>query len=127
MLFIAGKVLQTGRRENEVMIPNVDQSWYINYHYRMKITIDRVGRVVIPKELRRRYHLQPGTELEIAGDARGIRIAPARTMPSLVSKDGILVHHGEDGDLQRQDLDVGAFIVSQRAQRDAFMVAQDPE
>jgi AbrB family looped-hinge helix DNA binding protein len=93
----------------------------------MKITIDRAGRVVIPKELRRRYHLQPGTELEIAGDARGIRIEPARMEPSLQYKDGILVHHGEDDDLQKQDLDVGAFITSQRAQRDSFLVSEDPE
>ncbi len=93
----------------------------------MRITIDRAGRVVIPKELRRRYHLQPGTELEIAGDAQGIRIAPAQMAPSLLPKDGILIHHGDDGDLQRQDLDVGAFVISQRAQRDAFMVAEDPE
>ncbi len=127
MLFIAPKVLQTERRENEVLCPTVDQLWYANYHVGMRITIDRTGRVVIPKELRQRYHLQPGTELEIAGDARGIRIAPVRTTPSLQSKDGILVHHGEDGDLQRQDLDVGAFVINQRAQRDAFMVAEDPE
>ncbi|MEN9840296.1 MAG: Antidote-toxin recognition MazE, bacterial antitoxin, partial [Verrucomicrobiota bacterium] len=31
----------------------------------MTITIDRAGRVVLPKSIRDRFHLTPGTEIEL--------------------------------------------------------------
>lgn len=41
----------------------------------MKATIDKAGRVVIPKELRDQVGIAPG-EVEIVADGAGIRIEP---------------------------------------------------
>lgn len=41
--------------------------------------IDGAGRLVIPKELRDRYGLEPGTEVEIVPVPDGITLVPART------------------------------------------------
>ena len=78
----------------------------------MVITIDRAGRIVVPKSLRERFNLVAGAELEMvaAGDCLQLRRVDAE--PALVRKQGILVHHGA----ARTDLDVAAFI---RAERDA--------
>ena len=78
----------------------------------MVITIDRAGRIVVPKSLRERFNLVAGAELEMvaAGDCLQLRRVDAE--PALVRKQGILVHHGG----ARTDLDVAAFI---RAERDA--------
>jgi AbrB family looped-hinge helix DNA binding protein len=39
----------------------------------MRTTIDKAGRVVIPREIRRRVGLEPG-EVEITTDGAGVRI-----------------------------------------------------
>ena len=41
----------------------------------MRATIDKAGRVVIPKELRRRIGITAG-EVEITADGAGVRIEP---------------------------------------------------
>ena len=78
----------------------------------MITTIDRAGRVVVPKRLRDRFNLTAGTELEIkaVGDSLKLRRIDAET--SLVRKHGILVHHGST----RATIDVSEFI---RGERDA--------
>jgi AbrB family looped-hinge helix DNA binding protein len=60
----------------------------------MKLKLDKLGRVVLPKPLRARYGLRPGTELEIREGAQEFSLRPARSGPSLVEIDGILVHQG---------------------------------
>ena len=89
-----------------------DAGYHAEYHRGMIITIDRAGRVVVPKTLRDRFNLTAGTKLEIkaAGDGLTLRRMGADT--SLVRKHGILVHHGD----ARAALDVGEFI---RAEREA--------
>lgn len=44
----------------------------------MLVTIDRVGRVVIPKALRVALGITPDTKLEIIPDGTGLRIEPVR-------------------------------------------------
>ena len=41
----------------------------------MRTTIDKAGRVVIPRELRERVGFRPG-EVEITADGSGVRIEP---------------------------------------------------
>lgn len=53
----------------------------------MKTTIDTAGRLVIPKELRRKAGLQPGTELEIRWRQGLIEIEPA-PLPVTLKKRG---------------------------------------
>ena len=78
----------------------------------MIITIDRAGRVVVPKTLRERFNLTAGTELEIRAVGDGLKLRRMGAETSLVRKHGILVHHGS----VRTALDVGEFI---RAEREA--------
>ena len=56
-----------------------------------EITIDRSGRLVIPKDLRDQHHLPAGTKLWVINDEDCIVLVPSRTEPRLVEKDGLLV------------------------------------
>ena len=79
----------------------------------MLVSIDRVGRVVIPKEIRDRLSLGPDASLEIDTDGDGIRLTPVRRRgrvvievdgwPVIEPADGITltdadVQHWRDGD-----------------------------
>lgn len=44
----------------------------------MMVTIDRAGRVVIPKELRDRLSLAPDAELEVEIEGGALRLTPVR-------------------------------------------------
>jgi AbrB family looped-hinge helix DNA binding protein len=79
----------------------------------MKTTIDAAGRLVVPKTLREQFHLTPGSELEIEPTSDGVIIRPADRGPALVSKDGVLVHHGPPG----ATLDIAAFVRQERESR----------
>ena len=50
----------------------------------MKARIDRAGRIVIPKELRDRYGLEDGTEVEVIAVPDGITLVPPRSERHLV-------------------------------------------
>ncbi len=53
----------------------------------MMVSIDRAGRVVIPKELRDRLAITSDTQLEITADDGGIRLTPVRVRRHLVLDD----------------------------------------
>ncbi len=89
----------------------------------MTVTIDRLGRIVVPKAVRDRLHLVPGTNLELTADAGGIRIVPVNSEPSLVRKEGILIHHGTE----TTDLDIRKVIDQERANRNDYLVAEEPD
>ena len=80
----------------------------------MTITIDKAGRIVVPKPLRERYGLEPGAEIEIEGAADGLRIRALSQTPDFIRKEGFLVHHGPSEAL---DLDIAAFIDRLREDR----------
>ena len=64
------------------------------------LKVDSAGRVVLPQPLRKRFHLTPGSQLEIDVEPDGIRLRPHTPAPSLGSEDGLLLHEGEPtGDL----------------------------
>jgi AbrB family looped-hinge helix DNA binding protein len=44
----------------------------------MLASIDKAGRVVIPKEVRDRLSLEAGTELELTVEGAALRLAPVR-------------------------------------------------
>jgi len=79
----------------------------------MEITIDKAGRLVIPKRYRERFNLVPGARLEIEADAAGLRLRPA-AVGSLRRKRGLLIHSG-DGKVA--DLDIAQFVRKQREAR----------
>jgi AbrB family looped-hinge helix DNA binding protein len=55
----------------------------------MRATIDKAGRLVIPKQLREHLGLQPG-EVEVTADGAGLRVEPLAD-DSLEERDGLLV------------------------------------
>ncbi|MBI4883638.1 MAG: AbrB/MazE/SpoVT family DNA-binding domain-containing protein [Actinobacteria bacterium] len=58
----------------------------------MKVTIDRVGRVVIPKGLRDQLGLQPDAELDVSIDGHAIRLEPRPAAARVVvDRDGFAV------------------------------------
>lgn len=57
----------------------------------MKSTIDKAGRVVIPKAMRERAGLEPGTPIEIRYDYGRIEVEAAPIPVKLVRKGGWLV------------------------------------
>jgi AbrB family looped-hinge helix DNA binding protein len=70
----------------------------------MTVTIDKLGRIVVPKEIRQQLGLLPNTELEIVVHPNGLLLRVPETQPSLITINGLLVHQGrvEDGaDLDR--------------------------
>ena len=65
-----------------------------------KTTLDRFGRVVIPKKVRAELGLSPGDPLKVESRDDGVLISPFRDEPHLVDKDGVLVFSGASlGDL----------------------------
>lgn len=61
----------------------------------MTLTIDKAGRVILPKPIRDKLGLRGGSELEMEETALGILLKPASSKPSLVRKGRFLVHTGQ--------------------------------
>ena len=64
------------------------------------VKVDSSGRVLLPQPLRKRFHLTPGSQLEIEVEPDGIRLRPQAPAPSLSEEEGLLLHEGQPtGDL----------------------------
>ena len=61
----------------------------------MEATLDRFGRIVIPKKIREDFHLQVGSSIRIEEGEGEIVLKPVEGEPSLVKKDGVLVFTGK--------------------------------
>lgn len=59
-----------------------------------KLRIDKSGRIVVPKPLRERLGLKPGTELEALDQQGGVLLRAVEERPALVKVDGLWVHRG---------------------------------
>ena len=57
----------------------------------MKTTVDQVGRIVIPKALRDRLGLVPGSTVDVSEYGDGLHLAPGRRTARLVRRSGKLV------------------------------------
>src|SRR5215471_20150347 len=85
--------------------------WYCNG---MKTTIDRGGRLVIPKPLREQAGLRPGDELTIECEDGLIRLVPPSPKGCLVQKRSVLVWRPESG---AGTADVSKLIEEERERR----------
>ena len=64
------------------------------------IPIDKAGRLVIPQQVRRQFHLVAGDLLDVEIVPDGIFLRAHSRQADLVEEDGLLVHEGEAaGDL----------------------------
>jgi AbrB family looped-hinge helix DNA binding protein len=60
----------------------------------METTVDKFGRIVIPRRVRERLGLNPGTKLGMELVRDQLVLKPMREEPSVVDKDGVLVFTG---------------------------------
>lgn len=64
----------------------------------MRVTIDSVGRLVIPKALRVALGITPDTPLELMPDGSGLRIEPVRrTERTVETSDGLPILEKVEG------------------------------
>lgn len=57
----------------------------------MEATVDEVGRIVVPKALRDRLRLTPGTKVDVSEYGDGLHVAPVSRTARLEERDGRLV------------------------------------
>jgi AbrB family looped-hinge helix DNA binding protein len=60
----------------------------------IRLKIDKSGRIVVPKRLRERLALKPGTELEVLDQRDVVLLRAVEERPALVKVDGLWVHKG---------------------------------
>lgn len=60
-----------------------------------KITLDKAGRVMIPKSLRQELHLGPGDTLHLESEGEQITLRPMRPKALLKKEKGVWVYQGE--------------------------------
>jgi len=60
----------------------------------METSIDRFGRIVIPKKIREDFNLKAGTSIRIEESEQTIILTPVHGEPNLYVKDGVLVFSG---------------------------------
>ena len=60
----------------------------------MKNTVDRFGRVVLPKKVREALGLVPGSSLEVDAEGDSVRLRPVTEKASWLEHSGVLVFEG---------------------------------
>jgi len=70
----------------------------------MRITVDRAGRVVLPKPVRDKMRLTPGSTLELESEGEHITLRPVRPQAALRKELGIWVLQGPSADDSIPDL-----------------------
>jgi AbrB family looped-hinge helix DNA binding protein len=58
------------------------------------VTLDKAGRVVIPKALRDELRLEPGDSLALEAEGENIALRPLRSASPLRKERGVWVFHG---------------------------------
>lgn len=61
----------------------------------MEISIDSVGRIVVPKPLRDALGLTPGSKVDISRYGAGLQLLPTGRTARLVEESGVLVATGD--------------------------------
>jgi AbrB family looped-hinge helix DNA binding protein len=61
----------------------------------MELSIDKFGRVVLPKKLRDKLGVRIGLKVEVLETKDGLLLKPVRHASTLVHKNGVLVHQGK--------------------------------
>jgi AbrB family looped-hinge helix DNA binding protein len=77
-----------------------------------KLTLDRAGRILIPKTLRKELHLGPGDSLQLDSEGEEITLRPVRPKALLKKELGVWVYQGE-----ATQASIPALIDSEREKR----------
>ena len=77
-----------------------------------KISVDKAGRVVLPKPVRDALRLAPGDELTLESGAEQIILRPVRPQAPLKKELGIWVYQG-----QRSEVALGEWLDRERERR----------
>jgi AbrB family looped-hinge helix DNA binding protein len=68
----------------------------------MRTTLDKFGRLVIPKKMREDLGIEPGTPVTVEERGQVIYVKPVHDAPPVAVKEGILVYRGvAEGDLEK--------------------------
>ncbi len=86
------------------------------------VTLDKAGRVVIPKTLRDELHLEPGDALELETEGDRVTLRPLHPVPPLRKERGVWVFHGRD---KLSLAEAGKLVHEARQQRDRSNLGQD--
>jgi len=81
----------------------------------MRTTIDRFGRIVVPKNMRKHLGLAPGVEVEIAEREQEIVIRQTSGLFPLQTEQGVLIFNGEAAG------DIASWVHKVREDRDIKM------
>jgi AbrB family looped-hinge helix DNA binding protein len=57
----------------------------------MTVTLDKAGRVVLPKTVRDGLHLEPGDQLELESEGESVTLRPVRSASPLRKEHGVWV------------------------------------
>ena len=60
----------------------------------MEATVDEVGRIVLPKPLRDRLRLTPGTKVDVSEYGDGLHVTPVSRTARIEEHDGRLADQG---------------------------------
>ena len=69
-----------------------------------KITLDKAGRIVLPKPVRQAMHLGPGDTLQLESEGERITLRPVRPKAMLQKEYGVWVYQGEPNNVSIVDL-----------------------
>lgn len=61
-----------------------------------RITIDKAGRIVLPKPVRDELRLEPGDTLDLETSGDKITLRPAQPGGQLIKKHGVWVFHSDE-------------------------------
>jgi AbrB family looped-hinge helix DNA binding protein len=89
---------------------------------RTQVTLDRAGRVLIPKSLREKLQLHPGDELELESDGDDITLRPQKPSATMTKEKGIWVFHSEPA-----NVDIVELNHQQREARSRHVAGLDSE
>jgi AbrB family looped-hinge helix DNA binding protein len=89
-----------------------------------KLTIDKAGRVVIPKPIRDELALEQGTELELVRDGDSITLRPVRAKGGLCKERGFWVFSSGSGKELPAET-VNDLIDSVRAERERSILGEE--
>jgi AbrB family looped-hinge helix DNA binding protein len=86
---------------------NAIDNWFLplqNAIMTTKLTLDKAGRVVLPKPIRDRLQLAPGDTLHLESEGDRITLRPVRQNVMLKKELGVWVYQGEPTDTSIPDL-----------------------